>query len=300
LEATISAVAARCLRSSHVPVDAATPFALLGLDSLTTIELAVALEETLGCELPPGLLAEYPDVGSLARHLADADIVARVSIDDPFDRMLADSVLPDDVRPRERADAAAIPALLDARDILLTGATGFLGAWLAREILDRSHATLHCIVRPSAQRLRSHLLAHGVEPAIFDSRIRVVEGDRAPAPRMFGDAVRRAGARGRCHLPRGSRRQLGLPDWRCAMPTSRARWNCCVSHAGTARRRFISCRVYPSRIRQLVRATPVKISMRCRTCAGSASDTRKPRRSAKRSSGRRPNVDFRPRSIGRR
>ena len=179
LETTITAVASRCLRSTAAPIDVTMPFALLGLDSLTTIELAVALEETLGCELPPGLLAECPDVRSLARRLADADGLARGSIDDPFDRMLADSVLPDDVRPRGHAHATATPPLLDARAILLTGATGFLGGWLAREILDRSTAMLYCLVRSGAERLRSHLLAHGVDNATFDRRVRVVEGDLA-------------------------------------------------------------------------------------------------------------------------
>jgi thioester reductase-like protein len=206
LETTISEVAARCLRSTGTEIDATTPFALLGLDSLTTIELAVALEETLGCELPPELLAECRDVRSLARHIADAEIVGRLPLDDPFERMFADSVLPDDVRPRERPQATATPSLLGARAILLTGATGFLGASLARDLLDRSSATLHCVVRhPAAERLRAHLLAHGVDAARFDSRVRVVEGDLAhprfgwPEPRLDAlagdvDAICHAGA----------------------------------------------------------------------------------------------------------
>src|SRR4029079_11878745 len=58
LEATITAVATRCLqgslagRSSSATGDFDTPFELLGLDSLATIELAAALEDELGCELP--------------------------------------------------------------------------------------------------------------------------------------------------------------------------------------------------------------------------------------------------------
>jgi thioester reductase-like protein len=184
LETTISAIAARCLRDSRVAVGPTTPFALLGLDSLTTIEMAAALEEAIGCELPPDVLLECPDVRSLARRLGGADVLTRVSLADPFDRMFADSVLPDDVRPFGRPETAVTPSLLDARSILLTGATGFLGARLARELLERSAATLHCLVRPdgrstAAERLRSHLLAHDVSVSSFDRRVRVVEADLA-------------------------------------------------------------------------------------------------------------------------
>ena len=61
LETAISAVTASLFavdRRHCRPDDA---FALLGLDSLSMIELAAALEETLGCELPPDLLLECPD-----------------------------------------------------------------------------------------------------------------------------------------------------------------------------------------------------------------------------------------------
>ena len=49
-------------------------------------------------------------------------------------------------------------------------------------MLERSTATLHCIVRPDRRltaraRLRSHLLAHGVDAACFDGRVRAVEAD---------------------------------------------------------------------------------------------------------------------------
>ena len=105
LETTISAVTASLFavdRRHCRPDDA---FALLGLDSLSMIELAAALEETLGCELPPDLLSNAP-MRSLARRLADAEAPSRPPIDDPLDRMFADSVLPQDVRPRDGATSA--------------------------------------------------------------------------------------------------------------------------------------------------------------------------------------------------
>jgi thioester reductase-like protein len=224
LEATISAVAARCLRTAAGAVDPETPFALLGIDSLASIELAAALQETLGCELPPTILAECEDVRSLARRIA-ADR-CQPSDDDPFDRMLADSVLPDDVRPCGGTAGQPTPDLGEAHNILVTGATGFLGAYLVRELLSRSNATLHCLVRDAAaaiarQRLRTHLLDRGVDAQVFDRRVRTVTGDlarpqlgcsSASLDRLAGeiDAICHAGASVNWVFPYSSLRDVNV------------------------------------------------------------------------------------------
>ena len=52
-----------------------------------------------------------------------------------------DAVLPDRVRP-QGSHFRDVP-----QDILVTGATGFLGSYLLAELLARTEATLHCVVR---------------------------------------------------------------------------------------------------------------------------------------------------------
>src|SRR5687767_4089142 len=93
VEAAIAAVAARCLRSPGA-FDPDMPFALLGMDSLGTIEMAAALEEALGCRLPPELLLDCPDGRSLAvrigRLRAEGAVLDR---GDPYEQMFADAVL---------------------------------------------------------------------------------------------------------------------------------------------------------------------------------------------------------------
>ena len=143
LESTITAVAARCLRSD-VQIDAGTPFELLGLDSLATIELAAALELELGCELPADVLAECVDARTLATRLLSEGIRTRPQ-EDPFEQMFADAVLPDDVRPSERLARTDLRA---ARRILVTGATGFLGQAIVQELLRTTSATVLCLVSP--------------------------------------------------------------------------------------------------------------------------------------------------------
>jgi thioester reductase-like protein len=100
---------------------------------------------------------------------------------DAFDEMLSDAVLPEDVEPMECAQAVDHGSLARARSILLTGATGFLGRWLAKEIIDQSEATVICAVRPGRRDARTRLLealaSTGIDDKTFDRRVRLVEGD---------------------------------------------------------------------------------------------------------------------------
>ncbi|HET6860048.1 MAG TPA: thioester reductase domain-containing protein, partial [Streptomyces sp.] len=84
--------------------------------------------------------------------------------------------------PARRARAGA-----QARRILLTGATGFVGAFLLRELLartERAGTEVVCLVRgESAEvarvRLAGAMDSYGLGPAAYDPRVRVVRGDLA-------------------------------------------------------------------------------------------------------------------------
>jgi thioester reductase-like protein len=154
LEETISAVATRYLRGNRGPnrapgvIDVDAPLDLLGLDSLASIELAGALEDELGCELPEDVLAGCTDVRTLARRLSALQQPRTARPVDAFELMIADAALPGDLGQ----PAALHPdnGLRNARAILLTGATGFLGSALLRQLLDTSAATIVCLVRATS------------------------------------------------------------------------------------------------------------------------------------------------------
>jgi len=89
----------------------------------------------------------------------------------------ADAVLPDDIVPSGRLSA-------HPRVALLTGVTGFLGRYVARELLRTTALTLVCIVRAESAtlaraRVAAALAAVGVSASELDARIEVQPGDVA-------------------------------------------------------------------------------------------------------------------------
>jgi thioester reductase-like protein len=137
------------------------------------MELTSAVGDALGAELPPTAVYECPDVASLARFIESGVApIARIST---LERMQADGVLPSDITP-----SRGVPPLTrDAREVLLTGATGFVGAHLLRSLLDGSPVLVHCLVRGAgaAQRVQANLERYGLWTRDSSDRVRIVNGD---------------------------------------------------------------------------------------------------------------------------
>ncbi len=54
-----------------------TPFAELGIDSLTAVEISLELDQILGLRLPPMMIWSHPDPGALADYLAEQLVASR-------------------------------------------------------------------------------------------------------------------------------------------------------------------------------------------------------------------------------
>jgi thioester reductase-like protein len=79
-------------------------------------------------------------------------------------------------------EAVSIEPLTEPASIFLTGATGFLGAFLLRELLQQTKADIYCLVRSanaeeSKQRLRRTLASYGLWDEDLSSRMIPVVGD---------------------------------------------------------------------------------------------------------------------------
>ncbi|KAK4609105.1 Linear gramicidin synthase subunit D [Fulvia fulva] len=156
----------------------------LGGHSLSLAALASKLSRRFGIRVPVGRLAEPADLQShllTVREVRDGTIAA-VQSDLPA-ALRKDSSLDRDIEP----NGAKICALKDAKTILLTGATGFLGAFLLNELLEGTSAQITCLVRsqePSDEdkpgctaRLRKNLIDLGLWRDSIMERVEIIPGD---------------------------------------------------------------------------------------------------------------------------
>ncbi len=180
----------------------------VGLDSLAMAELLLILERAV-VQTGAHDLQEALHIPLLQR-LTMSEISALVSGFQPADADWAINLYAElDEIKRERDEGEATAMRRDAeldpqgtgaipradrtfKHVLLTGATGFLGPFLLRSLLDQTDAAYTILVRaadPSAarDRLKAELKAAGLydlrTAEIVDARVRVISGDLA-SPRL--------------------------------------------------------------------------------------------------------------------
>jgi len=120
-----------------------TNFFDLGGHSLSLAELAGKLSRAFGFRIPAGRLASPATLEShlfTVREVRDGQIAA-VQADLPA-ALRRDTRL--DFEPK---DGSKFKTLKDAKTVLLTGVTGFLGAFLLSDLMENTSARIVCIVR---------------------------------------------------------------------------------------------------------------------------------------------------------
>jgi myxalamid-type nonribosomal peptide synthetase MxaA len=106
-----------------------------------------------------------------------------------FDFLRSESRLDPGVRP---VDAAPPSGRLE--QLFVTGATGFVGAYILHFLMEETAATLHCLVRadnPTSglDRIRGNVSGYGLWRAGYEDRVVAVPGDLARPRLGLGDAT---------------------------------------------------------------------------------------------------------------
>jgi thioester reductase-like protein len=155
----------------------------LGGGSLAAVQMVARVKEELGVALSLRRVFDQPTVAAIARMVnARGGTIAETGGGRSLAaaELAAEAVLPDDI-------AAAIagarpPVAAPYRAILLTGATGYTGAYLLRELLDRSTAQIYVLARArdaadAVARVVHNLGSYGLSRAGDERRLRGVAGD---------------------------------------------------------------------------------------------------------------------------
>ena len=154
------------------PVGIRDSFFELGGNSLLASQVILRLERDAGVEIPLGALLERPTVAEVAELVERRQETPSLALD-----LAGDAILDPAIDRATYEKAAAEP---DA--VLLTGATGFVGAFLLRDLLRETNASVYCLARAGSagearDRVRRSLVSRGIWEEDWETRIIALPGD---------------------------------------------------------------------------------------------------------------------------
>jgi amino acid adenylation domain-containing protein/thioester reductase-like protein len=182
-EAIIATIWRRALNIETVKSDG--DFFALGGDSLQAASLILQLSKHFRYPLPVHILYDNPTPAKLAAYLNDRGKLnggGLTSVDE-MAALRADAQLPADVQAP--AGSLASWRATGKGHVFLTGATGFLGAFVLRDLLRMPEVVdVVCLVRASSDgdalvRIRDNMIKYGTWEDAFFTRLTPLAGDFA-------------------------------------------------------------------------------------------------------------------------
>jgi len=193
LETFLREQVAKVLRTSPAKIDPRRPLNEIGLDSLMAVELIHQIESLTGIAIPTGqLMGGAPTVNKLSEILLNILTGGKAESATAAAAQEAAAAEGDFVQDADLARweipfaTGEIPVsqIQEPQHIFITGALEFLGAYLLRDLLQQTGATLHCLLTATdaataTQQLEAHLARYGCWQESFRSRLVPVQGDLA-------------------------------------------------------------------------------------------------------------------------
>lgn len=180
LEAYVRGEVARVMRLEPGRLDADKSLTAMGMDSLTAVELKGRVQGDLGITLTTLQLLAGPSIRQLVSQLR-VGLATRTQggavQGQTLEALLQEVPLDPTLSPKPGAQPRT-----DRWNAFLTGATGFVGAFLLRRLLDEGDGQVYCHVRAKdaaegRERIRRNLATYGLWSDALAERIRPVPGN---------------------------------------------------------------------------------------------------------------------------
>jgi len=152
----------------------------LGGHSLAAAQLSSRVEQGFGVHVSMPLFMEDPTPGGLLDRIEALQRDGTAGEVATAEDLAAEAVLEPEIAPQAAAEST--PTLQEAGDVFLTGATGFLGAFLLDGLLSSTNARIHCLVRPRGEAggmvsIETNLRRYGLWRPEWEERIVPIDGD---------------------------------------------------------------------------------------------------------------------------
>jgi hypothetical protein len=143
----------------------------MGLNSLSNIDLKNQIDTEIGVNLSIEILLVGSSIHQLVNILLEQLTSKSIATNDVID-LEAEVILDHAIYPEHNYDSFNP----EPTAIFLTGATGFLGAFLLQELLQQTQAEIYCLVRATDNnsawiKLQKNLEYYGIWQDAFRGRI---------------------------------------------------------------------------------------------------------------------------------
>jgi amino acid adenylation domain-containing protein/thioester reductase-like protein len=152
----------------------------LGGHSLAAAQLSSRVEQSFGVHVSMPMFMEDPTLAGLCDSIEELQRDGKGVQTRSSENLRAEAVLDSEIAPQTAARSPR--TLRDADDVFLTGATGFLGAFLLDGLLSSTDARVHCLVRQredtgGMESIEANLRRYGLWQTEWEERIAPVAGD---------------------------------------------------------------------------------------------------------------------------